>query len=416
MTELMLVFTAVLPSSNKCPTFRQSKTMMVDLGLVPRTRRVVSNCFTVAVSERYDVCPNDCVLFMGSHADATHCPQCNAQRKTSDGKPAKEFIYFPLIPQLQRMYSDPVTAERLRWAGEHKFDPDVVADISESRAFRDFVLKDDFFHDIRNIALTVCADGVNPWTGSNYSMWPILSCMLNLPPHLRTRPEYMLLLGLVPGSKAPKNINTYLRLVVDELLMHGLHGVDTYDAFRDEDFTMSVRLALLIADYPGMAKVLCMKGSGAICGCMKCTIRGVRIQTGTGETTAYTGWRRFLPADHPFRRDVDTFGSEELEPAPAIRDHSEVLQHATAAREAFARGVKPGSTADPSKATAVTNFSELLRLPYWNHILNSPVEIMHIIVSHVIEFLLLYLAGRHLQTLHQPVQGQSLCGRLGRRS
>jgi len=361
---------------------------------------------------RYDVCPNDCVLYMGVHESAVHCPHCSTPRKTADGKPAKEFIYFPLIPQLQRLYADPVTAERLRWAGDHKYDASVISDVTESPAFAEFVLKDSFFHDVRNIVLSLGADGVNPWSGSNYSMWPLLCGVLNLPPHLRTRPEYMILLGLVPGSKAPKNINTYLRLLVDELLMHGLHGVDTYDAFRDEDFDMLVRLALVIADYPGAGKILCMKGSGAICGCMKCTIRGVRVSTGTGESTVYPGWRRFLPADHPFRRDVDTFGTEEREPAPSMRDQAEILQHATAARDAFARGVKPGTTADPSKATGVNDFSELLRLPYWSHVLNVPVEFLHIIVSvKIFDLRLTLLAGRHVQALHPFVQRKALCGR-----
>jgi len=41
MTELLMIFSAVLPSPNNCPTFRQSKTMMLGLGLTPRTTLVI---------------------------------------------------------------------------------------------------------------------------------------------------------------------------------------------------------------------------------------------------------------------------------------------------------------------------------------------------------------------------------------
>src|SRR4051812_5098920 len=86
---------------------------------------------------------------------------------------------------------------------------------------------------------------------------------------------------------------------------------------------MKTRLLLFIADYPGSAKGSCMKGSGAICGCMKCLVQGVRCSD-ESKKKVYDGFRRYLPADHPWRTDPD-FGAPDRRPAPAQRTHADIV-------------------------------------------------------------------------------------------
>ena len=69
-------------------------------------------------------------------------------------------------------------------------------------------------------------DGVNPWQGSTYSMWPLVFKVLNLPKHLASRTDYLLLAGVINGPTAPKNLTPYMTLIVDELL-DGFIGLES---------------------------------------------------------------------------------------------------------------------------------------------------------------------------------------------
>jgi len=64
------------------------------------------------------------------------------------------------------------------------------------------------------IGLLCSTDGFGPFT-SNYSSWPIMAAICNLPPSIRIK--HLLLLGLVPGPKKPPSIHPFLEILVREL-------------------------------------------------------------------------------------------------------------------------------------------------------------------------------------------------------
>lgn len=74
-------------------------------------------------------------------------------------------------------------------------------------------------------------DGFNPLgrrnAGKSISTTAIYMACLNLPPHLRYRPENVFLVGLIPGPSHPvlTQINHFLRILVDELLVFWSRGV-----------------------------------------------------------------------------------------------------------------------------------------------------------------------------------------------
>ncbi len=217
----------------------------------------------------YHACPNDCLLFEG---DQKTCSKCGSERFVN-GQPAKLYRYIPVIPQLQRLYAAKHSAEWMRWAGDHTHPSDgSVSDITESLGFREFVVNSSFFDDIRNVVLTLCTDGMNPWDTGTYSVWPLLLSVVNLPPDIRTRAEFFIMAGLIGGH--PKHLGPYLKPLIDDVIEFGMKGVNTYDASRKETFEMKFRVLLSLADYPGSAKLYCQKGSGGINGCMKCLIKG----------------------------------------------------------------------------------------------------------------------------------------------
>jgi len=48
----------------------------------------------------YHVCPNDCIVFMGQHAQLSECPKCGASRYISENSatPLRTFTYYQRAP------------------------------------------------------------------------------------------------------------------------------------------------------------------------------------------------------------------------------------------------------------------------------------------------------------------------------
>lgn len=321
------------------------------------------------------MCINECVCFNGELAGVESCPKCFEPRVDDHGKPRRTFLYLPLVPQLQRLYSSPRHAKDARWAGEHKRTAGSVRDITESKNWDKYVIRSGFFDDVRNIALALCGDGVNPFRKSAHSVWPLLLSVLNFPPHLRTDLDHLILVGIIPGPRAPKNMNLYLGLVAAEVVTYGELGVWTWDAFAQEDFRMRFEFQRLIADYRGVAKMLCVKGAGAKRGCTECCAVGTKPH---GEATQYGGYRCCLPADHPWRTDLELFGSETHQAAPRRRQGNEIRALARCAREARDTfGVKAGSVYEPS---AVLGWCPLLYQSSFDPVEMFGPDVMHIVV------------------------------------
>ena len=87
-------------------------------------------------------------------------------------------------------------------------------------------------------------DGVNPWQGSQYSMWPIVFKVLNLPPHLASRTDLLLLAGVIHGPRSPSDLSPYLMVVLDEM-MEGMQGLTVTNPHKPTE-TTSIRYRLLI--------------------------------------------------------------------------------------------------------------------------------------------------------------------------
>jgi hypothetical protein len=146
-----------------------------------------------------------------------------------------------------------------------------VHDIQESNGWWD-VMNRQGWGAKRGLMLSLCTDGVSPFKHKTYSMWPIMMTVLNLPEHLRNQPANMLLLGVVPGPDAPRTIQPYLDLIVDELL-ELQRGVPAIDASRGGiDFILYARLLVVCADYKGHGDIMEMRTNGYH-SCIKCTIK-----------------------------------------------------------------------------------------------------------------------------------------------
>jgi hypothetical protein len=127
----------------------------------------------------------------------------------------------------------------------------------------------------RNVALSLCSDGFNPWNKRKpYSIWPIMFQVLNLPEHLRRLSHNIILAGIIDGPHEPKCMSTYLSVIVQQLRQLD-HGVVLMDRVKREPFVCRARLLFTVADYPGHGKINGQQSAGTN-GCIKCAIKVIQ--------------------------------------------------------------------------------------------------------------------------------------------
>jgi len=187
---------------------------------------------------KIDVCPNGCMLFWKGAKGLDRCSFCDEGRHLRTSKqrrqiPRKQLIYFPIGPQLQRLYATKKTAESMRWHHEHKRPPGVMAHPSDSKAWKHLdVSYPSFVAEPRNVRLGLCTDGFSPCGhyGQTYSCWPVIVTPYNLPPWMCKKGQFKLITLLIPGSKNPKgNIDIYMQPLIEELKQLWNEGIPTYD-------------------------------------------------------------------------------------------------------------------------------------------------------------------------------------------
>src|SRR4051794_24044837 len=133
---------------------------------------------------------------------------------------------------------------------------------------------------------------------------------------------------LIQGPKQPGiNIHLYLGLLKEELDSIWKNLPRTWDAYTEDYFDMSAALLTMVHDYPGYAYVAAQLGHG-FCGCVRCMDNTPHLQLPRdlgSSKTMFTGARRWLCLDHPWRKHGDLFnGKEEKDRAPLPRSGEEI--------------------------------------------------------------------------------------------
>src|ERR1700689_2675978 len=89
----------------------------------------------------------------------------------------------------------------------------------------------------------------------------------------RSKHENLLLLGLTPGPKAPKDLDSFITPFREEL--HLLQtGIKAYDALTKSEFTLKAHLVLIMEDTPAISKLLHLSKHKAIYPCQACNLQG----------------------------------------------------------------------------------------------------------------------------------------------
>ncbi|OMO57751.1 Transposon, En/Spm-like protein [Corchorus capsularis] len=236
--RIMTIVKDLLPTDEKLPAnFYKAKQMVTTLGLS---------------YVKIHACPNNCMLYYSKTESMTECVVCghprykprtqSRDRSKKNNVPYKVLRYLPLIPRLQRLYMSTKTAEHMTWHAHNRSSDGVVRSPVDSEAWQHFNnTHSSFAYECRNVRLGLCTDGFSPFgpSAKPYSCWPVILCVYNLPPWMCMKQSYLLLNMVIPGPKSPvKNID---------------EGVETFDAFKKQNFQLRAALMWTISDFPAYA-------------------------------------------------------------------------------------------------------------------------------------------------------------------
>ncbi|GJZ78048.1 putative transposase-associated domain-containing protein [Tanacetum coccineum] len=304
-TELLGLIKKMLPAGNEMveKTYQAKKVM-----------RLMGSGY-----KKIHVCINNCLLYWKNDKDLTACRTCGTSRWKVDNKtkkvyeniPAKVMWYFPIIPRLQRLFKIESISEDLRWHATRRITDGVLRHPADSQAWRTIDEKfPEIAEDTRNLRLGISADGVDVNTGNrHHSVWPVLTVIYNLPPWLCMKRKFINLSVLISGYPG-NDIDVFLEPLVDDLHTLFETGVDTYDASTKDNFNLRAVVLWTINDYPALG-TLCGCPYSGFKGCVVCGKDTNCVRLSTLSKQSYVGHRRYLPYNHPFRKQKKAFNGQQ---------------------------------------------------------------------------------------------------------
>ena len=369
---LMEVLVDLLPAGNLVPkSIYEAKKLLRELGLGYET---------------IHACQHDCALFWKENASLDNCPICGESRykpNFGNGKkiPQKVLRYFPLTPRLQRLFMSRKTATGMRWHSDKRVDDGILRHPADSEEWKDFDrCYPDFAKDPRNVRLGLATDGFNPFgnMSTSYSMWPMVMMPYNMEPWNCMKDPFFMMTLLIPGSNAPgKEIDVYMRPLIDELNELWENGVLTYDASTQQTFRMHAAVMWTINDFPAYGNLSGWSTKGYL-SCPPCNedalSQRLRIKI------SYLGHRRYLPEDHTLRRSKAFNGMSENQTRSLELPVEKVLNQLNCLSNAKF-GKHPSNKKRPRDPTELnwTKKSILYELPYWKTLkLRHNLDVMHI--------------------------------------
>lgn len=236
--------------------------------------------------------------------------------------------------------------------------------------------------DSHDLALGLSTDGFAVFKKRKHSAWPLILVNYNLPPDERVHLSETICVGVIPGPRAVKDLDSFLYPLVDELLLLAGEGIKTIDVVSRKYFQLRAHLIKGFGDMPAIAKLMRMKGHNGLLPCRFCKIRGIRIPNSRSPA-------HYVPLDrsqHPDCGDHPHYDPASL----PIRTHNEILQQA---REV---DLAPNASQAERLATTygVNGTSMLSRLPSIDFPKSFPLEFMHAIWENTIPNIVSLMRGK----------------------
>ncbi|XP_058006773.1 uncharacterized protein LOC110657485 [Hevea brasiliensis] len=255
----------LLPQGSNLPqSYYDAKKVIQDLGLSYK---------------KIDACVNNCMLYWKEDERLDFCKICGYSRWKTD-----------------KYNGEDKTASLMRWHKDKRVDDGVMRHPADSMAWISFdKLHPNFASDSRNVRLGLASDGFQPFAN------------LKMP----YSPEG-------PGDA----IDIYLQPLVEELRELWETGIDTFDAYAQQNFKLHAVLLWTINDFPAYGNLSGWSTKGKLA-CPCCNKDTCWMRLANGGKQCYMGHRRYLPLNHKWRNDNKSFnGTRErgLPPKPLSGD------------------------------------------------------------------------------------------------
>nr|CAE04206.2 OSJNBa0011E07.15 [Oryza sativa Japonica Group] len=361
--DLLKLVKNILPEGNKLPeTMYEAKKIVCPLGLEV---------------QKIHACPNDCILYHGEeYENLEACPVCKALRYKIrrddpgevDGQltkkriPAKVMWYFPIIPQLRRLFKNKGNARMMRWHAEKRQQDGMLGHPADGSQWRNIDRKfKDFGKDTRNIRF-----------------------------------------GL--SLKQPGNeIDVFLRPLVEDLkLLWKKEGVPVWDEDKQEEFNLRALLFVTINDWPALSNLSAQSNKGYKV-CTHCMDETESTYLKHCRKVVYMGHRRFLAANHPVQKKGKHFEhTADHRTKPKHRSGKTVFAMVKDLKVVFGKG--PGSQpidSEDGHAAMWKKNSIFWELPYWEFLdVRHAIDVMHLTKNLCVNLLgILGVYGKSKDTL-----------------
>ena len=341
--------------------------------------------------QKIDVCRDNCMIFWKDDAKEEVCKFCRKDRFRPIQKPGQkkvayqQMFYLPIADRLQRLFHSGKTAKDMRWHAEHTSNAGEMCHPSDGEAWKHFnKVFPTFAGEPRNVYLGLCTDGFSPFgmSGHNYSLWPVIMTPYNLPPEMCMKQELMFLTILVPGPNHPKrSLDIFLQPLIEELKDLWINGIQTYDISTKQNFQLRAVLMWTISDFTAYGMLFGWTTHGRLA-CPYCMDQTDAFQLKNGRKTSWFDChRRFLPADHSYRRNKKNFkrGRVVVDGPPEILTGEEIWNEVSQLPKTVGCRGNHGKLKGYGETHNWHKQSIFWELPYWkDHKLRHNLDVMHI--------------------------------------
>lgn len=170
------------------------------------------------------MCVNSYCAFTDQFASSERCPWCDQAAYNIDSSnvrtPRKVVTFLPLLDRLKLQYNDPKRSSDLRYRYQYinnnEYEGGSIGDVFDGILYKELA-EDGYFKDERDIVLIGSTDGYQIFKQRTDDCWVVMFINVNLPPNERVKKENLLISAIIPGPSQPKNFNSFLRPIVDEL-------------------------------------------------------------------------------------------------------------------------------------------------------------------------------------------------------
>ncbi|CAG8721411.1 22236_t:CDS:2 [Gigaspora margarita] len=212
-----------------------------------------------------DMCVKSCIVFTDNFSKAISCHYCNepCYENEKNKNSQKKLAFFSLKDRFILQYSDSTRSKELQYQYNYttssEYDNNNCGNIFDREQYKDSV-ENGCFSYYQDIALIGSLDGYQIFRQKTDDCWIILFLNGNISPENR-----------------PKNLNTFLRPIIDEL-KELEDGVECCDGLRNQEiFILHAFVVSWSGNTPALTKLMCTTSHNLYQSCRYCELQELQL-------------------------------------------------------------------------------------------------------------------------------------------